>query len=69
MSSGLPIIADADTGFGEEEMVYKTVIDYFQAGAYGILIRSTYRGLGFSKKMRSLRRKEINSYRGYGSKN
>ena len=29
MSSGLPIIADADTGFGEGEMCAKTVWDYF----------------------------------------
>ncbi|MEL6497930.1 MAG: isocitrate lyase/phosphoenolpyruvate mutase family protein [Planctomycetota bacterium] len=31
--SGLPIIADADTGFGEEEMVRRTVIEYNRAGA------------------------------------
>lgn len=29
MSSGLPILADADTGFGEGEMAAKTVWDYF----------------------------------------
>ena len=29
MSSGLPIIADADTGFGEGEMCSKTVVEYF----------------------------------------
>jgi methylisocitrate lyase len=29
LSSGLPIIADADTGFGEGEMCAKTVWDYF----------------------------------------
>jgi len=29
LSSGLPIIADADTGFGEGAMCSKTVIEYF----------------------------------------
>ena len=29
LSSGLPIIADADTGFGEGEMCAKTVWEYF----------------------------------------
>ncbi len=33
--SGLPVIADADTGFGEEEMVRRTVIEYNHAGAAG----------------------------------
>ncbi|MCA9298334.1 MAG: isocitrate lyase/PEP mutase family protein, partial [Phycisphaerales bacterium] len=32
-ASGLPVIADADTGFGEEEMVRRTVIEYARAGA------------------------------------
>lgn len=32
-SSGLPVIADADTGFGEEEMVRRTVVEYHRAGA------------------------------------
>lgn len=35
-ASGLPIIADADTGFGEEEMVRRTVIEYEHAGAAGL---------------------------------
>jgi len=35
MSSGLPVIADADTGFGEEEMVRRTVLEYDNAGAAG----------------------------------
>ena len=35
MSSGLPIIADADTGFGEGEMCSKTVWEYNKAGAAG----------------------------------
>jgi methylisocitrate lyase len=29
LASGLPVIADADTGFGEGEMAAKTVWDYF----------------------------------------
>jgi methylisocitrate lyase len=32
----LPVIADADTGFGEAEMVRKTVIEYHRAGAAGL---------------------------------
>lgn len=35
-ASGLPLIADADTGFGEAEMVRRTVIDYHHAGAAGL---------------------------------
>ena len=37
-ASGLPVIADADTGFGEEEMVRRTVIDYAHAGASALHI-------------------------------
>lgn len=37
-SSGLPIIADADTGFGEGEMCVKTVWEYYKAGAAGLHI-------------------------------
>lgn len=36
LSSDLPILADADTGFGETEMVAKTVKEYFMAGASGL---------------------------------
>jgi len=36
--SALPVIADADTGFGEEEMVRRTVIEYHRAGAAGLHI-------------------------------
>lgn len=36
--SNLPVIADADTGFGEAEMVRKTVEDYCAAGAAGLHI-------------------------------
>ena len=36
MASRLPIIADADTGFGEGEMCAKTVWSYNRAGAAGL---------------------------------
>lgn len=36
--SQLPVIADADTGFGEEEMVRRTVIEYHRAGAAALHI-------------------------------
>lgn len=32
----LPVIADADTGFGESEMVRRTVVEYERAGAAGL---------------------------------
>lgn len=35
-SSGLPVLADADTGFGEAEMVARTVAEYCRAGAAGL---------------------------------
>jgi methylisocitrate lyase len=35
-ASGLPVMADADTGFGEGEMVRRTVIEYHRAGAAGL---------------------------------
>jgi methylisocitrate lyase len=37
-ASGLPVLADADTGFGESEMVRRTVIEYHRAGAAGLHI-------------------------------
>lgn len=37
-ASGLPVIADADTGFGEAEMVRRTVIEYARAGAAALHI-------------------------------
>ncbi len=37
-SSGLPVLADADTGFGEEEMVVRTVHEYARAGGAGFHI-------------------------------
>jgi methylisocitrate lyase len=36
--SGLPLIADADTGFGEQEMVGRTAIEYHRHGASGMHI-------------------------------
>lgn len=36
--SGLPVLADADTGFGESEMVARTVFEYARAGAAGLHI-------------------------------
>jgi len=35
-ASTLPVLADADTGFGEEEMVRRTVIEYAHSGAAGL---------------------------------
>lgn len=35
-ASNLPVLADADTGFGEAEMVRRTVIDYIRAGGAGL---------------------------------
>lgn len=37
-ASGLPVIADADTGFGEADTVRRTVIEYARAGAAAIHI-------------------------------
>ncbi len=37
-ASGLAVLADADTGFGEEQMVRRTVIEYARAGACGLHI-------------------------------
>ena len=34
--SGLPVLADADTGFGEAEMTRRTVVEYHRAGAAGL---------------------------------
>lgn len=35
-ASGLPVLADADTGFGEGEMTARTVWEYAKAGAAGM---------------------------------
>ena len=51
LASGLPIIADADTGFGETEMCHRTVAEYFLSGASGKINRTSYRGLGVPQAM------------------
>ena len=38
LASGLPVLADADTGFGETEMLTRTVHEYVRAGAAGFHI-------------------------------
>lgn len=38
LASGLPLLCDADTGFGEAEMVTRTVHEYCAAGAAGFHI-------------------------------
>eukprot|EP00929_Paragymnodinium_shiwhaense_P093059 TRINITY_DN53118_c0_g1_i1.p1 TRINITY_DN53118_c0_g1~~TRINITY_DN53118_c0_g1_i1.p1 ORF type:complete len:357 (-),score=82.67 TRINITY_DN53118_c0_g1_i1:364-1383(-) len=38
MATGLPVVADADTGFGEPEAVYLTVHEYARAGCAGFHI-------------------------------
>lgn len=38
LASGLPILVDADTGFGEGEMCSKTVWEYYLNGASGLHI-------------------------------
>jgi methylisocitrate lyase len=53
--SGLPIIADADTGFGEAEMVTRTVHEYIQAGAGGLHIEDQ----AFPKRCGHLDGKEL----------
>lgn len=35
-ASNLPVLADADTGFGEAEMVRRTVLEYSRGGAAGL---------------------------------
>jgi len=37
-SAGLPVFADADTGFGSLDMVHKTLVEYWRAGASGFHI-------------------------------
>jgi len=37
-AAGLPILADADTGFGEAEMTRRVVVEYARAGAAGLHI-------------------------------
>lgn len=53
--SNLPVIADADTGFGEGEMCARTVHDYFYAGASGLHIEDQV----FPKRCGHLNGKEL----------
>jgi methylisocitrate lyase len=53
--SGLPVIADADTGFGEAEMVTRTVREYIHAGAGGLHIEDQ----SFPKRCGHLDGKEL----------
>jgi 2-methylisocitrate lyase-like PEP mutase family enzyme len=54
-ASGLPVVADADTGFGNELNVYRTVQEYERAGAAGLHIEDQQ----FPKKCGHLDDKEI----------
>lgn len=53
--SNLPVIADADTGFGEGEMCARTVSDFFYAGASGLHIEDQV----FPKRCGHLNGKEL----------
>jgi len=54
-ASGLPVIADADTGFGNELNAYRTVQEYERQGAAGLHIEDQ----AFPKKCGHLDEKEI----------
>ncbi len=54
-SSGLPVIADADTGYGNELNVVRTVREYERAGVAGLHLEDQ----GFPKKCGHLDRKEV----------
>ncbi len=51
----LPVIADADTGFGDLDMVARTVVEYDQAGAAGLHIEDQV----FPKRCGHLDGKEV----------
>jgi methylisocitrate lyase len=53
--SNLPVIADADTGFGEGEMCARTVSDFFYSGASGLHIEDQV----FPKRCGHLNGKEL----------
>ncbi len=53
--SGLPVLSDADTGFGEAEMITKTVVEFIQAGAAGLHIEDQ----SFPKRCGHLDGKEL----------
>jgi 2-methylisocitrate lyase-like PEP mutase family enzyme len=54
-ASGLPVIADADTGFGNELNVYRTVQEYERRGVAGLHVEDQT----FPKKCGHLDRKEV----------
>jgi 2-methylisocitrate lyase-like PEP mutase family enzyme len=54
-ASGLPVIADADTGYGNELNVIRTVREYEKAGVVGLHIEDQ----GFPKKCGHLDQKEV----------
>jgi len=54
-ASGLPVLADADTGFGEEQMTRQTVVRYAQSGAAGLHIEDQV----FPKRCGHLEGKEL----------
>lgn len=51
----MPVIADADTGFGEGEMCARTVSDYFYSGAAALHIEDQV----FPKRCGHLNGKEL----------
>jgi 2-methylisocitrate lyase-like PEP mutase family enzyme len=55
VASGLPVIADADTGFGNELNVYRTVQEYERLGAAGLHIEDQQ----FPKKCGHLDDKQV----------
>lgn len=59
LASGLPLLCDADTGFGEAEMVTRTVYEYCSAGAAGFHIEDQV----FPKRCGHLDGKELISSR------
>lgn len=61
---GVPVIADADTGFGNELNVYRTVREYELRGVAAIQLEDQ----GFPKKCGHLDRKEIVSIEEFVSK-
>jgi methylisocitrate lyase len=64
LASGLPILADADTGFGEAESVTRTVVDYFLAGATGLHLEDQV----FPKRCGHLDGKELISTQDFANK-
>jgi len=64
LSSGLPVLADADTGFGEGEMCARTVWEYYMAGASGLHIEDQV----FPKRCGHLDGKELVSVQDFAKK-